>query len=218
MILFDRHSSGAYVALIMLFAVIAFLVSFLLPVYRGLIYLFGLTMLTTTFIPIVPHEPVILLYGNRYSPWLVAICAGVAVSMIELVNYHALSFILDSKKIKGVRENQSYQRSEHYFSKLAFPSLLFACLAPVPFIPFRVLTVTTGYSARKYVLSVFMGRLPRFYLLAWIGRALNLPFWVYVAIFTTIFGIFLTKKLAGRRRKKGCHKDRGDMNEICISQ
>ena len=201
MILFDRHSSSAYAALIIPFVAIAFLVSFLLPIYRGLVYLSGLTMLTNTLIPIAPHEPVLLLYGKMYSPWLVAICAGVGISVIELINYYILGFILDSRKIRGFREKQSYQRAEHYFSKFAFPSLLFACLTPVPFIPFRVLAVTTGYSVKKYVLSVFIGRVPRFYLLAWMGKVLNLPLWVYVIVIVIAFSIILAKKLAWKTER-----------------
>jgi len=208
MTLCDKYSSRAVpqvirskqvkicAVLIISFGIIAVLVSFLLPMYRGLACLSGLTILCNTIIPIAPHEPVILLYGKLYPPWIVAICAGIAISVIEFVNYQILMFMINLRKIRRFREKQSYQRAEHYFSKFPFLSLLFACLTPVPFIPFRVLAVTTGYPARKYVLSVFIGRTPRFYLLAWIGIALNLPFWVYVIVLVIAFIAILTKKLA----------------------
>jgi len=203
------------VTLAVSFGIASLLVSFLLPIYRGLIYLFWLTVLCNTLIPIAPHEPVILLYGKLYSPCLVAICAGIAILVIELINYHVLVPLLDLKRIRAFREKPLYQSAEHYFSKLPFSSLLFACFAPIPFIPFRVLAVTTRYSVRKFALSVFLGRTPRFYLLALTGKALNIPAWVYVTILIIAFSIVLTKKLA-ERRKGGDKERRGAQDGICL--
>jgi uncharacterized membrane protein YdjX (TVP38/TMEM64 family) len=45
----------------------------------------------------------------------------------------------------------------------------------IPFYIFRVLSPTAGYSLRKYMLAVFVGRLPRYYVFALMGATLNLP-------------------------------------------
>ncbi len=196
----QSKTAKACMTLVMSFAILALLFGFLFPVYRGLIHLYWLTILCSTFIPIAPHEPVILAYGALYPVWLVAIYAGIAISATEFVNYHVLTPILNLEKIRAFREKRFYQRAEHHFSRLPFLSLLFACFTPVPFIPFRVLAVTTGYSSRKFTLSVFMGRTPRFYLLALIGKTLNFPTWVYAVILIIVFSIVLTGKLAERRK------------------
>lgn len=177
------------------------LIGLLLPMYRGLVHLFWLTILCNTFIPIAPHEPVILLYGTLYPPWVVAVCAGTATSIIELVNYCILAPLLNLRRIGTFREKRFYQRAEHYFSKFPFSSLLFSGFAPVPFVPFRMLAVTTKYSVKKFVLAVFLGRVPRFYLLALMGKALDVPTWVHGIILVLAFSIVLTRKLAEYRRK-----------------
>ncbi|MFC1716165.1 VTT domain-containing protein [Candidatus Poribacteria bacterium] len=206
----------AYVILTAFLGIAALLVGLFIPVCRGLVPLFWLTVLSNTFIPVAPQEPVILLYGAVYSPWLVALCAGIAISMIELANYQILTPILDWKRIGAFKEKPFYRRSERYFSAFPFLSLLFACFTPVPFIPFRILAVTTRYSIKKFVLSVFLGRVPRFYLLALIGGTLNLPNWTYVIILVLAFSIAMTKGLA--KRKRGSDKENGGaLDAICRS-
>jgi len=176
------------------------LVGLLLPTCRGLVYLFWLTIACNAFIPIAPHEPVVLLYGKLYSPWVVAVCAAVATSIVELANYRILSSILNVKRIVAFREKRLYQRAERCFSRFPFWSLLLSGLAPIPFIPFRMLAVTTRYSVKRFVLSVFIGRMPRFYLLALTGMALDVPAWVYVMVLALTVGLVLTRKLTEHRR------------------
>ncbi len=205
----QSKTAKACMTLVTSFAILALLFGFLFPVYRGLVHLCWLTILCSTFIPIAPHEPVILAYGALYPAWPVAICAGIAISATEFVNYHALTPILNLEKIKAFREKRSYQRAEHHFSRLPFLSLLFACFTPLPFIPFRVLAVTTGYSTRKFVLSVFMGRTPRFYLLALIGKTLNFPNWVYAVILIIAFSAILVRKLVKCKKESNEERRRG---------
>ena len=190
------QSRGAKVCLILLvlFSVAALLVSCLWPAYRGLPYLLYLTSLCNTFLPIAPHEPVILLYGNLYPPWLVAIYAGVAVSVIEIVNYYILLSILNLEKMGAFRKTRAYQHAEHYFSRFAFPSLLFACVVPMPFAPFRVLAAATRYPVKNLVFCVFMGKTLRFYLLALAGEALSIPIWAYAIVAIAAFAIVLARR------------------------
>ena len=177
------------------FGIITFLFSYLLPAYRGFIYLFWLSIISNTVIPLTPHEPILLLYGQLYSPLLVAICATIAVSLIEYINYQILVPILDLKKAKSFREKRYFQRAEHYFNKIPFTSLIVSCITPIPFFPFRILAVTTGYSIKRYVFSIFVGRIPRYYVLALTGKMLNLPTWVYIAVIIAFLATLLIKKL-----------------------
>ena len=180
------------------FGIITLLFSYLLPAYRGLAHLFWLSIISNTVIPLTPHEPILLLYGQLYSPLLVAICATIAVSLIEYINYQILVPTLDLKRAKSFREKRYFQRAEHYFNKLPFISLIVSCITPVPFFPFRILAVTTGYSIKRYVFSIFVGRIPRYYVLALTGKMLNLPTWVYIAVIIAFLAILLIKKLNER--------------------
>ena len=102
------------------------------------------------------------------------------------------------KKAKSFREKRYFQRAEHYFNKLPFTSLVVSCITPIPFFPFRILAVTTGYSIKRYVFSIFVGRIPRYYVLALTGKWLNLPTWVYIAVIIAFLAILLIKKLNER--------------------
>jgi membrane protein YqaA with SNARE-associated domain len=190
------QSKRVKICLILLvsFGIITLLFSCLLPAYRGLACLFWLSIISNTVIPLTPHEPILLLYGQLYSPLLVAICATIAVSLIEYINYQILVPVIELKKAKSFREKRYFQRAEHYFNKLPFTSLIVSCITPVPFFPFRILAVTTGYSIKRYVFSIFVGRIPRYYVLALTGQMLNLPTWVYIAVMIAFLVILLGRK------------------------
>jgi len=192
--------------LLVSFGIMTLLVSFFLPIYQGLTHLFWLSIISNTVIPLTPNEPIVLLYGQLYSSLLVAIISTIAVSLIEFINYQILVPVLEINKIKIFREKRSFQRAEYYFNKLPFTSLVVSCLTPIPFFPFRILAVTTGYSIIKYVSSVFVGRFPRYYILAFTGKMLNLPTWVYITIIIIVLVIALAKNLKNylNRRRRSC--------------
>jgi membrane protein YqaA with SNARE-associated domain len=182
-------------SLLFSFGIITSLVSIFLPRYQGLTHLFWLSIISNTVIPFTPHEPILLLYGKLYLSLSVAIVATIAVSLIEFINYQILVPVLEINKIKIFREKRSFQRAEYYFNKIPFMSLVVSCLTPVPFFPFRILAVTTGYSIKKFVFSVIVGRFPRYYIIAFTGKILNLPTWVYIAVIITVLVIVLVKNL-----------------------
>jgi membrane protein YqaA with SNARE-associated domain len=192
--------------LLVSFVIITLLVSFFLPIYQGLTHLFWLSIISNTLIPLTPHEPILLLYGKLYSSLLVAIVATIAVSLIEFINYQILVPVLEINKIKIFREKRSFQRAEYYFNRIPFMSLVISCLTPIPFFPFRILAVTIGYSIKKFVFSVIVGRFPRYYVIAFTGKILNLPTWVYITVIITVLVIVLAKNLKNylSRRRKSC--------------
>lgn len=181
--------------LLMSFGILSLLVSFFLPAYRELVYLFWLSITSNTVVPFTFQEPLLLLYGQLYSPFLVTIIAVIAVVIMEFINYQILVPVLEINKIKIFRKKRFYQLVELYFSKFPFLSLVVSCLAPIPLFPFRILAVTTRYPVKKYILSIFIGRTPLYYLLALTGQILNLPTWIYIISIAGVFAIMLLKKL-----------------------
>lgn len=181
-----------FALLIAIFVIIELVVVLLLPAYHGLAWFFFYTAISNFCIPWLPHEPAVLLYGTLFSPWLVALSGGIATCLMELFNYQLLQWIMKLKPLKAMKERQTYQKLESYFKKAPFFSLVFAGFTPVPFAPFRVFAVTSSYSLSLYILAVFVGRTPRYYILALTGKMINLPFWSYVIIFAIFIGIALS--------------------------
>jgi len=191
------HSKRVRICLLLLisFGILSLFVSFFLPMYRELVYLFWLSITSNMVVPFTLQEPLLLLYGQLYSPFLVTIIAVIAVVIMEFINYQILVPVLEINKIKIFREKRFYQLVELYFSKFPFLSLVVSCLAPIPLFPFRILAVTTRYPIKKYILSIFIGRMPLYYLLALTGQILNLPTWIYITSIAGVFAIMLLKKL-----------------------
>ena len=188
--------------LLVLFGFATLLVVMLFPNQRGLACLFWASIIANTIIPITLHEPALIYYGKFYPPQWVAIVATFAVIFIEYVNYLALMPLLEMEKAKIIREKRFSQYAEKCFCRTSFLSVLSSCLLPIPFFPFRILSVTTKYSIRMYILAIFIGRMPRYFLIAMGSKIFNLPGWSYIVIMVAFSIFILAKKLNGRRALK----------------
>ncbi len=145
----------------------------LFPASRPLILLFLYTIPSHSVIPL-PHEPAMVLAGKMCDPLIVALVAGAATLISSFLDYETVNFIFDRTRVGDARKHRVYQGCVYYFLKAPFLSLVLAAFAPfIMFYPFRVLSPTSGYPVRRYTLAVFIGRVPRFYLEALLGHALN---------------------------------------------
>lgn len=188
-----------YFAFISVFIIAWILVGLLLPYYNSLIIFCFYTAISNFFIPWMPHEPAVMFFGTLFSPLIIALTGGIATCWIEFFNYEILKFITSIEKIQNFTSKESYKKAERYFTKASFLALVVAGFTPIPFAPFRVLSVTSKYSILKYLLSVFVGRTLRYYILALTGAALELPTWSYSFIFLIFLSIGLWKKFGGKK-------------------
>jgi ribonucleoside-triphosphate reductase len=148
-------------------------VAFLVPSSRPLILLFLYTIPSHSVVPL-PHEPAMVLAGKMYDPLIVALVAGVATFISSFLDYETVNLIFSRTRVGDAREHRVYQGCVTYFLKAPFVSLVLAAFTPfIVFYPFRILSPTSGYPVRRYMLAVFIGRVPRFYLEALLGHALN---------------------------------------------
>ncbi len=172
------------------------------PNYRWSICLFWTSIIANTFIPLTLHEPILIYYGKFYSPQLIALIATIAVIFIELINYLILIPLLGIGKVKIIREKRFFQYAEYCFGKCSFLSILVSCFLPIPFFPFRTLSVTTSYSIKRYILSIFIGRLPRYFLIAKLGEVFSPPAWACIIAIIIFPAFILAKKLNERKMLK----------------
>ena len=172
-----------------------------LPDYLSLVWFGFYTSISNFFIPWLPHEPMVLLYGGHFDPWLVALVGGVATCWVEFFNYHLLRLALNVRLVREVTRRRPYQIAEQWFNKSPFFVLVFAGASPVPYVPFRFLTVSSGYPLGRYLLAVFVGRTPRYYVLALTGEVINLPLWAYGIVFGLLVGFVSWRGIRGWQRK-----------------
>jgi membrane protein YqaA with SNARE-associated domain len=123
----------------------------------------------------VPHEPAILFFGKFNPAWAVALVATAGTLITEVINYSILGSLADLKAFQRICRGRLVTRLVALFRKAPFLTLWIAGLTPVPFYPFRFLVVLAKYPVALYALAVVLSRFPRFYILAALGRAFNLP-------------------------------------------
>lgn len=137
--------------------------------HHDLFALFLYNISANSFIPF-PHEPVIIYYGKLFSPLTISIVSGLATCISALIDIFVLGTFLNYERVIDFKANNKiFKIVENYFNQTPFLTMAFAAFLPVPFYPFRVLGIGSGYPRWKYVLSIFIGRVPRYYILAWVG-------------------------------------------------
>ncbi len=199
-----RNNFLLYFVFISAFIITWVLVKIFLPRYNPLVLFCFYTAISNFFIPWMPHEPAMMFFGTLYNPLLIALAGGIATCWIEFFNYEILKFVTNIERIQRITAKESYKKAERIFSKAPFLALVIAGFTPVPFVPFRVLSVTSKYNILKYLLSVFVGRTSRYYILALTGSALDLPKWSYGFIFLIFLSIALWRKFS--KKKYDNHK------------
>lgn len=191
-----RNKFLLYFAFISAFIVAWVIVKIFLPRYNPLILFCFYTAISNFFIPWMPHEPAVMFFGTLFNPSLVALAGGIATCWIEFFNYEILKLVTSIEKIQRFTSKKTYKKAERYFAKASFLALVIAGFTPIPFAPFRVLSVTSKYNILKYLSSIFVSRTSRYYILALTGSALELPIWSYSFIFLLFLSIALWRKFS----------------------
>jgi membrane protein YqaA with SNARE-associated domain len=154
----NKDSKNWFIALILTIT-IPVLVGFyfLLKGKFELFALFLYTISANSFIPF-PHEPAVIYYGKIFPPLKIAVVCGLATCISAWIDSMVLGTFFTHEKIMKFKEkSRVYKIVEHFFNQ-------------TPFYPFRVIGIFSGYVRWKYVLSTFIGRTPRYYILAWLGN------------------------------------------------
>jgi len=124
---------------------------------------------------LVPHEPVLIFYGEAHSALVVATVAVVSTVMAEGLNYSFFSLFYGIPAFRAALQRKAVKRIADLFSRMPFAAIIIAGFTPIPFFPVRFLVVLTEYPVWKYLLGVFVSRGPRFYLLALLGAFFDVP-------------------------------------------
>jgi membrane protein YqaA with SNARE-associated domain len=153
-------------------------------------------------IAFVPHEPILFYYSKFYSVEYVTFVALAGTLITEVINYSVFGYFADLKSLERFRNSKIVNYLINLFNKAPFSALLIAGFTPVPFYPFRFLVVLANYPVAKYLLAVFLSRTPRFYLLALLGKTLDLSDGLIISFFMIIGFVIFIPLIKGYRRRK----------------
>ena len=170
---------------------------------NSLLVLFFYSLPAGFFVGLLPHEPMLLLFG-QYHP--AVIVAGVFLGgwlLAERLNYTFLGLFGDMGLFETLRRKRLVARLLKLFATAPFWALVTAAFIPIPFFPFRLLVVMEGYPVWKYLLAVAVARGPRYLIVAAVGHMVHIPGWVLVGLFLVLLGLILVPLVRGRGVGRG---------------
>jgi len=163
-----------------------------LPYKPILLYDYFLYMtLAFTFLPL-PTIPMVILMGKTFSPLYVSIIGALATTLANLNDYCIVSSFFISKKIQKIHYTKLYKFLSYYFNKFPFIILTIGSFIPISIDFIRLLAIANQYPILKFCLANFLGRLPRYLILAALGFAFQLSnkgilFFFIIILLITLF-------------------------------
>lgn len=127
--------------------------------------------------PVLPtaFEPLLMEAARYQTLWAVALTAlGVAVYS-EFINWHIYAWVLSWDRFASLQQRTWVQRAVRGFARWRFGTVVVFAFTPLPFWVVRCVAILEGYSLRRFLLALAVGRLPRYTLYAWAGAALQIP-------------------------------------------
>jgi membrane protein YqaA with SNARE-associated domain len=163
-------------------------------------FYFAYMTVACTFFPL-PTPQVAMDYGERFSPMLAAILGGIGSCISGLIDYTLVTVVFRYEKITRIKKTRTYINIERLFRKAPFVTLVIAAFTPIPFEPVKLLACATRYNRIKFVLAIFVGRTPRYFLLGVFQREfLSIPRVYLYSSIIIIVTIEVIRRLLKRRR------------------
>lgn len=182
---------------------IFFLLLKLFPDYYELI-VFGLYSIPShMLISPFPHEPALLYTAKYYSPTAISIAGTIGCCLAGIFDYWLLIPLLNHDVVRPKFEDKPlFRKSLAFFKKSPFWLLVIAAYTPIPFYPFKFLSIAGKYPIWKYEAALIVGRTPRYFTLALLGYALQPPTWTLIALFMVLILLPVANRLYARWKKK----------------
>jgi len=166
-------------------------------------------------ISFVPHEPVILFFSKYYSALTVALVSLAGTVLAEALDYSTLKLVEEFKLLSRAKKSAFVEKLIKAFGRQPYLALWVAAFLPVPFYPFRFLTVMTNLPLVGYLAVIVTARFPKFLILALIGRVLKIPDLIIVGFFLIlILAGYLPSVRFDKKRKKA--RARSEQSSLAI--
>lgn len=160
---------------------------------QSYVYLALYSIPANTAISVFPHEPVLIYYGTVGNIWLAATAASIGTLAAGIMDHAVFTPVMNLKSISGYKSKPLYQKLVGLFMKYPFWTIVLTGFTPIPFFPFKFLSFSIHYPLGKYLAALLIARFPRYLLLAWLGKVLEIPAWLLIAVFAVIILLYAVK-------------------------
>lgn len=172
------------------------------PNSPSILYDFFLYMcVACQFFPI-PTLPPIAFTAKLFHPIAVAAVGAAGTCIANLNDYAILGWLFRHHRVKKVRDIRTYKRLLTFFDRYAFLTLSVAAFLPIPIDVIRMLAISRAYTYWKYIMATFVGRFPRYLILAYVGKDLPAK---YIIILFLVSALPALIKLGSEIAKKRKH-------------
>jgi uncharacterized membrane protein YdjX (TVP38/TMEM64 family) len=149
----------------------------------------------TAYFPL-PANILVLGAVKTFDPLTVAVVGGIATVIALFCEYLFFSTLLKFKRIQGVRDSWLYRQMKPLFQRKQFLILTLTNFVPIPAEVLRIYAISERYSKWKFALSGLIGRIPRYFLLAYYGKSYVNSLGFLVAVFVFPIVLLLMLRLA----------------------
>ncbi|MDP2496634.1 MAG: VTT domain-containing protein [Candidatus Palauibacterales bacterium] len=127
--------------------------------------------------PLLPatYEPILMLFGRVYDPFLVAALGTAGTLYVEWLNYYLYRAVLTLDGAAGFRESRMVRKVIDLFERKPFLAVWLCSWSILPYWPVRILAAVAGYDVRRHLLATLLGRLPRLWFFAALGLWWDIP-------------------------------------------
>lgn len=168
--------------------------------FRELALYFAFMLVAFSVVP-QPLAPATLFTAKLAPPWAVALAAAAAAAIAAVVDHVVVRRAFSLKRLADIRQTQLFLRAEGWVKVAPFLTTTSFAAFPLPFLIVRVLLPLSGYPMGKYVAAVAIGRFARIFVIATVGRALDIPTPLLVAMYGVSIVAMLCAAIIRRRRK-----------------
>jgi membrane protein YqaA with SNARE-associated domain len=159
-----------------------------LPAHRGVLWLALYTIPSHMFISPLPHEPVLLYFAKSNGAVSCALASTTGSLIAGIWDYWLFVPLMHHPRVRARYANVTlYRRSVGLFRRSPFWTLVLVGATPIPFYPVKFLSIADHYPLKKYLLALFVGRTPRYWLIAYLGHTLLLPNWSLALLALALF-------------------------------
>jgi uncharacterized membrane protein YdjX (TVP38/TMEM64 family) len=127
----------------------------------------------------------VLTYGRLHEPWALALAGGTASALGAALQLWILRWALNSKQPWMHRFAPSREKVEAALSRYPSASFMLIAIAratTLPDAPLKLVAATIAYPIRLYFLASWIGIVPYFFVLAFLGHKFRIPVWVLLAL------------------------------------
>lgn len=137
------------------------------------------------FFPI-PTLPPIAFVAKVFHPILVSAVGALGTCVANLNDYAILGWLFRHQRVKKIRDIQTYRRFLRLFDRYAFLTLAAASFLPIPVDVVRLLAISRAYTYWKYLAATFVGRFPRYLIIAYLGKELPAKYILILFLISTL--------------------------------